>query len=105
MIGAVAAGSWANGGTPFQDRALYNDTDEFYTFQQAELWSWVGGGILMAGGVTGLIFDGIRVPPQADKPPPDAIPAPIRPEAPPPPSDPKAPGNKEKAAGAAGDLS
>lgn len=86
MVGAVVAGAYANGAFEFaQDRPLYNDTDEFRTFEQTELWSWVGGSVLMAGGITGLIYDGIRVPPQADKPPPEAIPAPVRPELTPPP--------------------
>ncbi len=102
MVGAVVAGTYANGGFEFaQERALYNDTDQFHTAEQAELWSWIGGGVLMAGGVTGLIYDGIRIPPQADKPPPDAIPAPVRPEATPP--KPGAPAGG-KPAGAAGGI-
>lgn len=107
MVGAVVAGSYANGGFTFaQDRPLYNDTDEFRTFEQTEFWSWIGGSVMLAGGVTSLIYDGIRVPPQADKPPTEAIPAPVLPESTPPPvgGKPGAPKTTSTTGGAAGDL-
>ena len=87
MVGAGVAGSYANGGLAFvRDRPLYNDTEEFRNIRQLELWSWIGGGLFFAGGLTGIIYDGVRVPPQADKPPPEAIPPPVHPEAAPAPS-------------------
>lgn len=94
MGGAYAAAGWANGALPLLDRPMYNDTDLYHQLEQGELWSWVGGGTLLATGLTLLIYDGLRVPPEADKPPPEAIPPPVVPEAAPP----AAPGTPGKAA-------
>jgi hypothetical protein len=97
MLGAYGAAGWANGSLPLLERPMYNDTDRYKQLEQGELWSWVGGGVLLGTGLTLIIYDGIRVPPQADKPPPEAIPPPVIPEVPPP-AKPGAPGARPDAA-------
>ena len=70
LIGAYVAGAWANGLVPWTPRAPFDDTDEYHLLAQTELWSYVAGGSLWGIGLTLLIYDGVREPPDPNAPPP-----------------------------------
>jgi len=76
LAGAYVCSAWANGLMPWQPRPVFNDAELFLWLYNGEIWGYVGGGVLFAGGLSLLIYDGVREEPKADEAPPPPPPAP-----------------------------